>query len=140
MLESNLYENLLTNLVQPLQSLTELQPSEYEIIKTTNNSAVQNFHVLVKQSKFDKDYLLQFTKRFRAEHCTSNCNVDLYDTKSILPLIGVYPLNKSQYIQFADHYLSMSTFDAPEVKSWYPLQDFQYKEYGGKNWKKTPIK
>jgi hypothetical protein len=122
------------------QPLAELDPSEYEIIKTRHNSNVQNFHVLIKRPKFDKDYLHQFTKQFRAKECTMNCNINLYDTKSIVPLIGVYPLEQNQYIQFADHYLAMSSFDAVEVKSWYPYQDFKYKEYGGKNWKKTPIK
>jgi hypothetical protein len=33
----------------------------------------------------------------------------------------------------------MSTFDATEVRDWYPYQDFKHKEYGGKNWKKEPI-
>jgi len=119
---------------------TELDPSEYEIIKKGHYPAVQNFHVLIKKKGFDKDYLHEFTQRFRNKYCTMNCNVNLYDTKSILPLIDVYPLEANQYIQFADHYLSMSTFDAPEVKSWYPYQDFLYKEYGGKNWKTTPVK
>jgi hypothetical protein len=28
----------------------------------------------------------------------------------------------------------------PNDFSWYPYQDFQYKEYGGNNWKKEEIK
>lgn len=68
-----------------------------------------------------------------------DCNVVIYDTKLIEPLIDVYPLDKKQYLEMADHLISFSTFDAVEVKSWYPFQDFQYKEYGGKNWKKTPV-
>jgi hypothetical protein len=113
----------------------ELKQSDYEILKTNHNSAVQNFDVLLKHSKFDKEYLYQFTKQFRAEKCTISCNISLYDSKSIRSLISVYPLNKNQYLKLADHFLSMSTFDAVEVKSWYPYQDVQYEEYGGKNWK-----
>jgi hypothetical protein len=120
--------------------LTELDISEYEIIKTKHNSNVQNFHVLVKKKNFDKEYLHEFAQRFRNKHCTTDCNLAMYDTKSIEPLIGIYPLGKKQYLEMADHLLSYSSFDAVEVKDWYPYQDFKYKEYGGKNWKKTPIK
>jgi hypothetical protein len=120
--------------------LAVLKDSEYEIIKTRHNSTVQNFHVLVKKVGFNKDYLHEFTQSFRKKHCIMNCNVSLYDTKSIEPLIGIYPLEKKQYLEFADHLLSISTFDAAELKDWYPYQDFKYKEYGGKNWKKTPVK
>jgi hypothetical protein len=118
----------------------ELKQSDYEIFRTNHNSNVQNFDVLIKHTKFDKEYLYQFTKQFRSKKCTMGCNVNLYDSKAIINLLGVYPLNKDQYLKIADHYLSMSTFDAVEIRSWYPYQDFQYKEYGGKNWKKEPIK
>lgn len=118
----------------------KLKQSDYELLKTNHNSTVQNFDVLIKHSKFDKEYLYQFTKQFRAEKCKISCNINLYDSKSILSLISLYPLNKNQYLKLADHFLSMSTFDAVEVKSWYPYQDIQYEEYGGKNWKNEPIK
>jgi hypothetical protein len=130
---------ILTKYIKKTQGnkpLADLDPSEYEIIKTRHNSAVQNFHVLITKKSFDKDYLNEFSERFRKKHCTMNCNLNIYDTKSIEPLIGVYPLDKKQYLEFADHLLSISTFDAVEVKDWYPYQDFKYKEYGGKNWKK----
>lgn len=120
--------------------LAKLDPTEYEILKTRHNSAVENFHVLLKRKPSDKKSLHQFVEQFREETCTMNCNVNVYDSKTILPLIGVYPLPRKAYLKMADHLLSMSTFDAPEVRDWYPYQDFQYKEYGGKNWKKEPIK
>jgi hypothetical protein len=122
------------------QELKSLDPKEYEIMKTGHNQAVQNFHVLLKRSDFDKNYVYQFVKQFRKEHCKSNCNVFVYDTKSILPLVDIYPLKPNDYIKLADHFVSMSTFDATEVRDWYPYQDFRYKEYDGKNWKKEPIK
>ena len=121
-------------------NLSALSSNDYEIIKTRHNSAVQNFHILLKRKKFDKNYLYQFSKEFRKEHCTMNCNVIIYDTKAIMSLIDVYPLDKKSYIKMADHLLSFSTFDAAEVRDWYPYQDFQYRDYGGKNWKKEPIK
>jgi hypothetical protein len=122
------------------QSFGKLNAKEYEIMKSGHKSTIQNFHVLLKHPNFDKNYVHQFIKQFRKENCTMNCNVYVYDTKSILPLVDVYPLKEKDYIKLADHFVSMSTFDATEVKDWYPYQDFQYKEYGGKNWKKEPIK
>lgn len=119
--------------------MVNLDSNDYEILKTTINSSVQNFHVLIKQKGFDKESVFQFIKRFRQEHCTMNCNVFVYDTKSILPLIDKYPLEEKDYINLADHFISMSTFDAVNLKSWYPYQDFQYRDYGGKNWKDKAI-
>jgi hypothetical protein len=120
--------------------IENLDSNDYEIIKTTHNSSVQNFHLLIKQKKFDKESVFLFVKSFRQEHCTMDCNVNVYDSKSILPLVGKYPLEGKEYISMADHFVSMSTFDAVNIKSWYPFQDFKYKEYGGKNWKKEPVK
>lgn len=122
------------------QSLGKLDPKEYEIMKTDHKPAVENFHVLLKHPNFDKNYVYQFIKQFRKENCTMNCNVLVYDSKSILPLVDIYPLTGKDYIKLADHFVSMSTFDATEVRDWYPYQDFKYKEYGGNNWKKEPIK
>ncbi len=113
---------------------------DYEIIKTSHNASVQNFYILIKQKSFDKESVFRFIKSFRQEHCTLDCNVNIYDSKFILPLVGKYPLEGKEYINMADHFISMSTFDAVNIKSWYPFQDFKYKEYGGKNWKKEPIK
>ncbi len=118
-------------------SMGELNQNDYEIIKTSHNSTVQNFHVLLKQKAFDKEYVYQFIKEFRKEHCTMNCNVLVYDTKAILPLIDIYPLEKKDYIKMADHLVSFSSSDATEIRDWYPYQDFKYRDYGGKNWKKN---
>ena len=122
------------------KELEKLDHSSYEILKTEHNAAVENFHVLIKFSDFDKDKIFDFIAKFRNENCTRNCNIMVYDTKSILPLIDKYPLQGKEYIELADHFVAMSSFDAPDLKSWYPYQDFQYKEYGGKNWKKEEIK
>lgn len=121
------------------ESLGKLDPKEFEIMKTNHKPAAENFHVLLKRLNFDKNYVFHFVKQFRKENCKMNCNVYVYDSKAILPLIDVYPLKGKDYIKLADHFISISTFDAIEVRDWYPYQDFKYKEYGGKNWKKEPI-
>jgi len=131
---------LITEADQEKQSIGALNQSDYEILKTEHNSAVDNYHVLLKKKEFDKNYVYQFIKQFRKENCTNNCNVNLYDNKSIEKLIGIYPLPDKDYLKMADHLISISTFDATEVRDWYPYQDFHYKELGGKNWKKEPIK
>lgn len=121
------------------QAIGKLDQNDYEILKVKHNSAVENFHVLLKKPSFDKSFVHQFIKQFREENCTMDCNVYVYDSKSILPLVDVYPIKGKEYVKLADHFISMSTFDAPAVRYWYPYQDIQYKKYGGKNWKKVPV-
>ena len=74
---------LITKDEEEKQSLDKLNPIEYEIIKTGHNQTVQNFYVLLKHPHFDKNFIYQFTKQFRKEYCTRNCNVYVYDTKTI---------------------------------------------------------
>ncbi|WP_293929482.1 hypothetical protein [Sphingobacterium sp. UBA6320] len=131
---------LITEADQEKQSIGTLSQTDYEILKTEHNSAVENYHVLLKKKDFEKNFVYQFIKQFRKENCKGNCNVSLYDNKSISKLIGIYPLPDKDYLQMADHIISISTFDATEVRDWYPYQDFHYKDLGGKNWKKEPIK
>lgn len=125
---------------QEKQSIGTLSQTEYEILKTEHNSTVENYHVLLKKKDFDKNYVYQFIKQFRKENCKGNCNVSLYDNKSVAKLIGIYPLPDKDYLKMADHLISISTFDATEVRDWYPYQDFHYRELGGKSWQKEPIK
>jgi hypothetical protein len=51
-----------------------------------------------------------------------------------------YPLSDSEYLRIADQFIAESTFDAPNSVWMYPYQDIKYKELGGKNWKREPIK
>ena len=120
--------------------ISTLEDFQYEIIKTNHKSLVENFHILFSDSNFNKEILSEFTKVFRKNKCSKDCNISIYDSKKILDLIGKYPLNNSQYLKMAEHLLSISSFDAPKHKSWYPYQDTKYKTLGGKNWKKEPIK
>ncbi|MDT3402257.1 hypothetical protein [Mucilaginibacter terrae] len=117
-----------------------IDPKEYEVIVTDHRPAVQNFHVWLKRKRFDEDYVFAFTKAFRKKHCSMQCNVAVYDSRSIKSLVLVYPLNDREYLRLADHLISLSTFDAVEVRDWYPYQDFHYKELGGRNWKKNKAK
>jgi hypothetical protein len=124
--------------VDDMDNLTTIaiHPKEYEVMITDHRPAVQNFHVWLKRQRFDEDYIFAFTKAFRKKHCSMQCNVAVYDSRSVKDLVLVYPLSDRQYLRLADHLISLSTFDAVEVKDWYPYQDFHYKELGGKHWKK----
>lgn len=117
----------------------KLDNTTYEILVTDHKPAVENFHVLFKTSKFDKASLQDFVDRFRLEFCNRQCNISIYDDKSIKSLVTKYPLPDKEYLKVADHFIANSTFDMTDV--WlYPFQDIKYKELGGKNWKKEPIK
>lgn len=118
----------------------KLDATTYEILKTKHNATVDNFYVLIKFKDFDKDKIRDFISKFRNEQTKQNANVFVFDSKSVQQLIDKYPLEKAEYLIVADHFVATSTFDSPKLLMWYPYQDSQYKEYGGRNWKKDPIK
>lgn len=117
----------------------KLDTSTFEILLTKHNATVDNFYVLIKFKDFDEKKIRTFISKFRKEYATQNANINLYDSKKIEPLINKYPLEKVEYLEVADHFVALTTFDLPEVVMWYPFQDLQYKYYGGKNWKKGKI-
>jgi len=121
------------------EDIIVLDESKYEIIKTNHNSSIQNFYVLSKGLTLNENSLNKFFIAFRKKHCNGNCNVDLFDTNTIAPLLGKYPLEDNEYIKFADAFVASSDFDS-ETAWLYPFQDMRYKELGGTNWKKAPIK
>jgi hypothetical protein len=108
----------------------------YEIISTNHSPRVENFKVLYKGEKIDDEFLPYFFDAFRETHATKDCNISLFDDKSVAPLIDKTPLEGTDYIKVADHFIAMSTFDSPNMVWRYPYQDILYKEYGGNNWKK----
>lgn len=118
----------------------KLEPQAYEILSTNHYPKAENFNVFYKGEKNDEVSLNYFFDSFRENFATKDCNINLFDDKSIISLIDKYPLSKSEYINVADHFIASSSFEMPNDISWYPYQDFQYKEYGGKNWKKEEIK
>lgn len=108
----------------------------YEILSTNHYPKVENFNVFYKVKNVDQKSLNYFFDSFRENFATKDCNINLFDDKSIKSLIDKYPLSKAEYLKVADHFVALSSFETPNNFSLYPYQDFQYKEYGGKNWKK----
>lgn len=114
-----------------------LDENAYEILATDHNNTVENYYVLIKNTVIDKNSLQIFVNKFRQEYCKNQCSINIVDSKEIYPLITKYPLQGKEYIKVADHFVAMSDFSVNDI--WmYPYQDIQYKEYGGKNWKKNP--
>ena len=139
--EENSY-NLRRKLVHENKRIIQkkLDPQIYEILSINHYPKAENFNVFYKGQKIDDESLNYFFDSFRENFATKDCNINLFDDKSIISLIDKYPLSKSEYIKVADHFVALSSFEMPNEISWYPYQDFQYKEYGGKNWKKEKIK
>jgi len=114
----------------------KIDPTVYEILRTNHSPKVENFDVLYKREEIDNESLNYFFESFRENHATKDCNIRLFDDKSVLLLIDKEKLEGKDYIKVADHFIAISTFDSPKILWWYPYQDLQYKEYGGENWKK----
>lgn len=112
---------------------------QYDIISTTENNVSKNYNIYLNTNSLSKDEISNFVKQFRENHC-STCTISIFDTKSIKKLLEKYPLNKNEYLKLADHFVAYSTFDTPKLLSFYPFQDSQYTEYGGKNYKEKKMK
>jgi hypothetical protein len=117
--------------------VTALDTTKFEILEEEVLPAVTNYYILYKGT-INKDSVSKFVHDFRDTHY-SKSNINIVDTKKIYPLIKEYPLKGEKYIKVADHFIAQSSFDCPSDVWWYPYQDIQYKEFGGKNWKKDPI-
>jgi hypothetical protein len=121
------------------EKIERLDPATFEVFFEKHYSNIENCHIYILQPDMDKDKARAFCKSFIKYNCKGNCNISIYDSKDIKNLLGVYPLKGDDYIELADHFIAQSSSDSPESVWWYPYQDIQYKEYGGKNWKKEPI-
>lgn len=111
-------------------SETFYENKDYQILYKKNIGVTKNIRVLILKP-FSKDQLAKLAKQIRnKEPYGDKCNVSIYDSKSIVPLIEKYPLSKQDYVKLADHFIYELYFDNTSV--YYPLVDIQYKEYGGK--------
>lgn len=120
------------------EAIANLDSTKFEVLEEDFLPKVANYYLLYK-GVINKDSLSQFVQDFRNVHCAP-ANIYLYDSKDIYPLCKQYPLEGKDYVFVADHFISESSFDCPNEIWLYPYQDELYKKYGGKNWKKEPIK
>jgi len=105
-----------------------LDPNSYEIVKTSNNTHVENFYVHYKNQKKDTNSFKLFLKGFVEKHVTKeHYNIYLIDDLSILPIIDKTNKSPKEYINFADHIFAIST-NVVDIDK-YPFKDFHYNKY-----------
>ena len=120
------------------EAIANLDSTKFEVLEEEFLPKVANYYLLYK-GVINKDSIYEFVQDFSNVHCAP-ANIYLYDLKEIYPLCKQYLLEGNDYILVADHFISESSFDCPNEIWWYPYQDSLYKKYGGRNWKKEPIK
>lgn len=109
---------------------------DYKVLAKESMGNVTNYYIQNITSELDEVNLLKFAKALKAQF-GNNCNIYIYEDDSIKDLMTKYPLKGQEYIKVADKFMFELSFDGSS--SFYPFQDIQYRELGGKNWKKSPI-
>ena len=107
---------------------------DYQILYHKNIGDITTYHVLLLWDNFNEENLKDLAE-FITEKESSNgsCNIYIYDSKDIEPLIGKYPLEGKEYVDVAEHLVLTRTFDGMVL--YYPMIDWYYKECGGKKTK-----
>lgn len=119
----------------------EEMPYEFDVLRVVEHKVVTNYHIWIKDTAFTKEGLTKFARLFRERSCSGQCNISFYDTDKIAKDIDNFDLEGKDYLYFADHFIGNSSFEMPnEPIWWYMYQDAKYRDLGGKNWKKEPIK
>lgn len=123
-----------------LEGFTEklvIPDDSYTIVKRKRNGDLETIYVVYNKPDPTPKIARALIAKIR-EH-VGKANIYVFDDEAIISTFEKYPLTKDAYLRVADRFICDSTFDAPLAVAWYPYQDFQYKEYGGTNWKKEPI-
>lgn len=109
---------------------------DYEIMLKEEKGTVTNYYIKNITCKLNDSDLYRFAKAIK-EQLGGKCNIEIYASDKVKNLMTKYPLRGQEYIKVADEFVYQLSFDGTDF--YYPLQDIQYKEFGGKNWKKEPI-
>lgn len=103
---------------------------DYQIFYSFSQGGVTNLRVLVLWKDFNEEKIAKLANAIKTEKSpNSKCNISIYDSKDIVPLIDKYPLKGQEYVNVADHFVYELTFDGMSL--YYPFKDALYKEYGG---------
>lgn len=109
---------------------------DYEIMLKDSQGTVTNYYIKNITCKLNEPDLYAFSKAIQKQ-IGGNCNIYIYSSDKVKDLMTKYPLRGEEYLKVADVFVYSLAFDG--TYSFYPFQDIQYKEFGGKNWKKVPI-
>lgn len=110
---------------------------DYEVMLKDIQGTVTNYYIKNNTCKLDDSDLYNFAKAIQ-KHVGGKCNIYIYSSDKVKDLMTKYPLQGEEYLKVADAFVYSLGFDG--TYSFYPFQDIQYKEFGGRNWKKDPIK
>lgn len=110
---------------------------DYEVMLKEIQGTVTNYYIKNITCKLNEPDLYYFAKAIQKQG-GGKCNIYIYSSDSIKDLMTKYPLQGEGYLKVADAFVYLLAFDG--TYSFYPFQDIQYKEFGGKNWKKEPLK
>lgn len=125
--------------VEPMPSLQVKEHQDYEIMLKEVKGDVVTYYIKNITCSLTEADLLPFAQAIKSQLGDAKCNIYIYssDSPKIRELMTKYPLQGKEYVQLADEFAFMLAFD--DTWMFYPFQDFSYKEFGGKNWKKEPL-
>lgn len=97
-----------------------LPKTTYEILSSEILPKVHNFMVLYKDCDKSSNAIEYFISKFRQEHAIKASNITVVDDKRVQDLLNKKDLAPSERSFLSQHWLSYSTFDAPDVVWMYP--------------------
>lgn len=113
------------------------EDKDYEIMHKDIQGTVTNYYIKNITCKLNESDLYDFAKAIQKQ-VGGQCNIYIYSSDEVKDLMTKYPLQGEEYLKVADAFVYSLYFDG--TYSFYPFQDVLYKQFGGKNWKKEPIK
>ena len=117
------------DLILELQKQRNFNLTKYtfEVLKYTNNLAVENYHLVLKGPSSNDD-AKNLIFAFREKICYKPSNIHVYNTPSIVELIDIYPLRGKDYIHYAEACIASSDFDSENLVIFSPYKDSYYQE------------
>jgi len=102
--------------------VSKFDSSIFEILVINHEPNFKNFNLLYKGTDLSEENLKNIISRFRKENDTINCNIKIFDSKSIIPLLNKYPLTTHEEQIFATHCIAESGFDFEHNIVLYPYK------------------
>ena len=123
--------------IEESQTINLVENKDYKILHQEVHGNITNYYIQNISCALTKRDLMQFAKALKQKF-SCDCNINIYEDASVKNLMTKYPLKGDEYLKVADKFAFELCFDGTSY--FYPLQDVQYRDLGGSNWKKTPIK
>lgn len=117
--------------------------NRYEILGISKEGIMEMEYtfILIKNIPISKDSISDFVAALRLKQNDYNSIIAIVDNKTAYEPLKNHlneELKGVNYTKMADRVIvMMSKYD--DVAFMYPLQDWRYKEEGGRNWKREPI-